>query len=225
MNRINSSVLGKIFVSKKLALQPSAVAVLLCAGILSATSSASLADESGTSFWLPGTVGSLAAVPGTPGWAVASVYYHTSVSAGADVAAAREIQIGRFNPALNVNLNANLHASADLAIIVPSYVFATPVFGGQLAVQMGTIVGSTSANVNGTLTATLPPFGLVRTDSISDTVTGFGDLYPLASLKWNAGVNNFMTYVTGDIPVGNYNSMSLANLAWGTAPLMLVAAI
>jgi hypothetical protein len=75
--------------------------------------------------------------------------------------------------------------------------------------------GATSANVNGTLTASLPPFGLVRTDSIGDTVTGFGDLYPLASLKWNMGVNNFMTYVTGDIPVGNYNSMSLANLGLG----------
>jgi hypothetical protein len=193
----------------------STATIFLCAGILSVASSISLADESGTSFWLPGTYGSLAAVPGTPGWAVASVYYHTSVSAGADVAAAREIQIGRFNPTLNVNLNANLNASADLAIIVPSYVFATPVFGGQLAVQMGTIVGSTSANVNGTLTASLPPFTVMRTDSIGDTVTGFGDLYPLASLKWNMGVNNFMTYVTGDIPVGNYNSMSLANLGLG----------
>jgi hypothetical protein len=81
---------------KKAALQSSATALLLCVGILSATSSVSLADESGISFWLPGTHGSLAAVPGTPGWAVASVYYHTSVSAGADVAAAREIQIGRF---------------------------------------------------------------------------------------------------------------------------------
>src|SRR5712671_1057207 len=193
MNRINSNVLREMFVPKKATLRSSAVAMFLCAGILSATSTASFADESGTSFWLPGSFGSLAAAPGTPGWAVATVYYHTSVSAGADVAAAREIQIGRFNPALNVSLNANLHASADLAIIVPSYVFATPVLGGQLAVQMGTIVGSTSANVNGTLMATLPPFGLVRTDSISDTVTGFGDLYPLASLKWNAGVNNFMT--------------------------------
>src|SRR6266702_6386848 len=225
MNRIKQNRSEKTITREKATLRSSAVAILLCGGILSTTSSLAVADDSGTSFWLPGTYGSLAAAPGTPGWALATVYYHTSVSAGADVAASREIQIGRFNPALNVNLNANLHASADLAIIVPSYVFATPVFGGQLAVQMGTIVGSTSANVNGTLTATLPPFGLVRTDSISDTVTGFGDLYPLASLKWNAGVNNFMTYVTGDIPVGNYNSMSLANLAWGTAPLMLVAAI
>lgn len=196
-------------------LRASAATALICAGFLSATASVSLADESGTSFWLPGTFGSLAALPGTPGWAVASVYYHTSVFAGANVAAAREIEIGRFNPSLNVTLNANLRASADLAIIVPSYVFATPVLGGQLAVQMGTIVGSTSANVNGTLTASLPPFMLMRTDSINDTVTGFGDLYPRASLKWNFGVNNFMTYVTGDIPVGNYSSTSLANLGLG----------
>jgi hypothetical protein len=46
-------------------------------------------------------------------------------------------------------------------------------------------------------------------------VTGFGDLYPQASLKWNFGVNNFMTYITGDIPVGNYSSTSLANLGLG----------
>jgi hypothetical protein len=219
MNRINSHLFGKRFVPTKSILRSSAVAMLFCAGVLSMTSSVSLADESGTSFWLPGTYGSLAAVPGTPGWAVASIYYHTSVSAGADVAAAREIQIGRFNPSLNANLNANLHASADLAILVPSYVFATPVLGGQLAVQMGTIVGSTSANVNGTLTASVPPFGLVRTDSIGDTVTGFGDLYPEASLRWNMGVNNFMTYITGDIPVGNYNSTSLANLGLAAIPI------
>jgi hypothetical protein len=212
---INSNRFAKAFRQAESALRSSAVVVLLGVGILSLTSSISLADESGTSFWLPGTFGSLAAAPETPGWAVASVYYHTSVSAGADVAAAREIQIGRFNPNLNVNLNANLHASADLAIIVPSYVFATPVLGGQFAVQMGTITGSTSANVNGTLTASLPPFSVMRTDSISDTTTGFGDLYPLASLKWNMGVNNFMTYVTGDIPVGNYSSTSLANLGLG----------
>jgi hypothetical protein len=215
MGCIESNSVGKMFAQGKSILRSSAVAVILGVGILAATSSASLADESGTSFWLPGTYGSLAAVPGTPGWAVAAVYYHTTVSAGADVAAAREIQIGRFNPALNVNLNASLHATADLAIIVPSYTFATPVLGGQLAVQMGTITGTTSANVNGTLSATLPPFSLVRTDNIGDTTTGFGDLYPLASLKWNMGVNNFMTYITGDIPVGNYSSTSLSNLGLG----------
>jgi hypothetical protein len=215
MMRFNSHFPEKIFEHSKAALGSSAAIALLCAGLLSTSVSVALADESGTSFWLPGTYGSLAAVPGTPGWAVASVYYHTTINAGADVAAAREIQIGRFNPSLNINLNANLHATADLALVVPSYTFATPVLGGQLAVQMGTIMGTTSANVNGTVTASLPPFSLVRTDSIGDTTTGFGDLYPLASLKWNMGVNNFMTYITGDIPVGNYSSASLSNLGLG----------
>jgi hypothetical protein len=210
-----SKLPDKGFERGKTTRQSSAALAVLFVVLLSTSTSVALADESGTSFWLPGTYGSLAAVPGTPGWAVASVYYHTSVSAGADVAASREIQIGRFNPNLNINLNANLHATADLALIVPSYTFASPVLGGQLAVQMGTITGTTSANVNGTVTASLPPFSLVRTDSIGDTTTGFGDLYPLASLKWNMGVNNFMTYVTGDIPVGNYSSASLSNLGLG----------
>jgi hypothetical protein len=217
MDRNEPNLPGGVFALTKATLRSSTITLLLSAGVLSTMSSVSLADESGTSFWLPGTYGSLAAAPGTPGWALATVYYHTSVSAGADVAASREIQIGRFNPALNVNLNANLHATADIALVVPSYTFATPVLGGQFAVQMGTIIGSTSANVNGILTASLPPFGLVRNESISNTVTGFGDLYPLASLKWNAGVHNFMTYVTGDIPVGNYSSTSIANLGLGHA--------
>jgi hypothetical protein len=215
MDCIDSNFSDNIFARERKALRSLAAVALSCAGLLSTSVSVALADESGTSFWLPGLFGSLAAVPSTPGWAVASVYYHTSVSAGADVAAAREIQIGRFNPSLTVNLNANLHATADLAIIVPSYTFATPVLGGQLAVQMGTITGTTSANVNGTLSASLPPFSVLRTDSINDTTVGFGDLYPQASLKWNMGVNNFMTYITGDIPVGNYSSTSISNLGLG----------
>jgi hypothetical protein len=44
---------------------------------------------------------------------------------------------------------------------------------------------------------------------------GFGDLIPMFSLRWNAGVNNYMTYITGDIPVGAYDSMRLANLGIG----------
>jgi hypothetical protein len=210
MSRVKSSKLGGIA-----SLRASAVTALACAGLLSATPSVSLADESGVSFWLPGIFGSLAAAPAQPGWAFAAVYYHTSVSAGADVARSRELQIGNFNPNLNVTLNATMKANADLALLVPSYTFATPVLGGQLAVQMATIVGSTSASVNGTLSASLPPFSLVRTDSISDSATGFGDLYPRASLKWNFGVNSFMSYITGDVPVGAYSSMRLANLGLG----------
>src|ERR1700686_3723262 len=92
------------------------------------------ADESGISFWIPGLFGSLAAVPQTPGWSVSSIYFHTSVSAFAGVAAARELQVGRFYPKVNLNLNESLNAEANLALLVPTYKFATPVLGGKLAV-------------------------------------------------------------------------------------------
>jgi hypothetical protein len=55
----------------------------------------------------------------------------------------------------------------------------------------------------------------MRSDSFGASVTGFGDLYPQAALKWNQGVNNFMVYMTGDIPVGAYDSTRLANLGIG----------
>src|ERR1700730_17638726 len=63
------------------------------------------ADEGGVSVWLPGFFGSLAASPLQPGWSLTSIYYHTTVSAGADVAKAREITIGRIPANLNVNVS------------------------------------------------------------------------------------------------------------------------
>src|SRR5450631_2776612 len=91
------------------------------------------ADESGISFWLPGLYGSLAATPATPGWSVATIYYHTSGNASGAAAAAREAQVGRFSPNVNVNLNLALSGQADLIFIAPTYTFATPVLGGQLS--------------------------------------------------------------------------------------------
>jgi hypothetical protein len=191
------------------------IALTLLIGVIVDAPSTATADEGGVSFWLPGMYGSLAAVPLQPGWSFATVYYHTSVSAGGDVAASREITIGKLNPTVNVNLNANLHANVNLAILNPSYVFATPVFGGQLALGMAGIIGRNNTSLDGTLTAMVGPLVITRNGSIDSSLTGFGDLYPQASLRWNMGVHNFMTYVTGDIPVGAYDSTRLANLGIG----------
>jgi hypothetical protein len=175
----------------------------------------SLADEGGVSFWVPGQFGSLATVPQVPGWALAVVNYYTSVSASGNVAGAREVTIGRFTGNVNVNLNANLSGHADLALINPSYVFANQILGGQLTVGMTGIVGANNAGINGTLTAVAGGVTVTRQGAISDTLTSVGDLYPLASLRWNSGVNNWMVYGTGDIPVGNYNPSNLVNLGIG----------
>ncbi len=179
------------------------------------TANAALADEGGVSFWLPGIYGSLAAAPQQPGWSFAAVNYFDSVSASGSIAAAREVTVGRFNPTVNVNLNVNVNANLDLELLVPSYVFATPVFGGQLAVGLMAVAGRNTTGLNGTITAGVGPFTVTRFGSISDTTIAFGDLYPQASLRWSRGVNNFMVYGTGDIPVGNYSPTQLANLGIG----------
>jgi hypothetical protein len=48
---------------------------------------------------------------------------------------------------------------------------------------------------------------------------GFADLSPMATLRWNAGVHNFMVYATGDIPTGTYDPTRLANFGIGHAAI------
>jgi hypothetical protein len=175
----------------------------------------SRADESGVSFWLPGLEGSLAATPTTPGWSVAAIYYHTTVNASGAAAAAREAQVGRFSPTVNVNLNLSLAAQGDLAFIAPTYTFATPLFGGQASITLAGVYGRSAASIAGTLTAAVGPIVTTRTGFLQDALTSYGDLYPTFKLKWNSGVNNFMVYAAGDIPVGDYNSNRLANIGLG----------
>jgi len=182
-------------------------------------SGAAHADEGGVSYWLPGRFGSLAALPSVPGWSMAAVYYHTSMSASGATAAAREIHVGRFPSTLNVNLNLGLTAQADLVLLNPTYTFATPVLGGQLAIGVTGLFGRANADLSGTLTAALGPIAVTRTGSFGDSITSVGDLYPQATLKWNAGVHNYMTYLTGDIPVGAYSPTRLANLGIGHAAI------
>ena len=190
-------------------------AAVLAVAALAWTPMPSLADEGGVSYWVPGRFGSLAAVPAQPGWSGASVYYHTSVDAGGEVAAARQATIGRFQPTVNVNLNANLNAHVDLVFLNGTYVFATPVLGGQFALGMTGLFGRNSTSIDGTLTASVGGLTATRSGSIDDSRLGVGDLYPQASLRWNQGVNNYMVYVTGDIPVGTYDPTRLANFGIG----------
>ncbi len=160
-----------------------------------------LADEGGLSFWLPGQQGSFAATPGTPGWSWTTAYYHSSVDAGAD----QEIPRGG-------RVDVGLKGRGDLVLFGPTYTFATPVLGGQFSLSALTWGGRSNAEVDATLTG---PGGRTVTGSIAEGFTGFGDVIPQATLKWNRGVNNYMTYVVGDIPVGAYDPDRLANIGIG----------
>src|SRR5271169_4317682 len=107
-------------------------------GLLAALyfTNAARADEGGVSFWLPGLYGSLAAAPVQPGWSVTAMEYYDSVRAGGDVALAREIEIGRFTPKLNVDINASLHSRIDIGLLLPSYTFEQRFLGAQATVAM-----------------------------------------------------------------------------------------
>jgi hypothetical protein len=76
--------------------------------------------------------------------------------------------------------------------------------------------GSTARNTT-TLTGNLGLGGPGFTISggRTDEITGFGDLAPEFSVRWNAGVHNYMTYVATNITVGRYDPTRLANLGIG----------
>lgn len=179
------------------------------------------ADESGVSFWIPGFFGSLAATPQQPGWSLTTIYYHTDVSASGSAAVARELDIGHLPPGtVSISGNANVRAIADLGFVIPTYVFATPFLGGQASASL--LIGygnnNVSLNANATATATIAgmPVGPFSASiARQDDTLGFTDLIPMFTDRWNAGVNNYMAYITGDIPVGTYSSSNLANTGLG----------
>src|SRR3954451_16041149 len=131
-----------------------AIAILLTCAV-AAVPKPAVADEGGISFWVPGFFGSLAATPQQPGWSFATIFYHTSVRAGADVAFARQVARGNLNVNFNGNLNISLKAPPDLQFFIPTYVFATPLLGGQAAFSLLGAYGRNPTTVSGTLTGSL----------------------------------------------------------------------
>jgi hypothetical protein len=201
----------------RLKLAASVFAVPVAGSVVASTVTSSLADEGGVSFWVPGFIASLAATPQVPGFSFANIVYYSQISAGGNVAFAKQVAAGNINVNFNGNLNANVHGSAEpLYLAIPGYTFATPVLGGQAAVILGIPYGRLQASVDATIMGNLgfgPGFTVGR--SLTESVTGFGDLVPEALLRWNFGVNNFMTYITGNLTTGRYDPTRIANLGIG----------
>ena len=169
------------------------LAMLLCWGAVAR------ADQGGVSFWVPGIHASMAAVPPDPGFSMPSTFYFYSGKAESS----RNFAIGGLI-ATGVEVK-----DFEGVFLAPTWVPEEPVAGGRLALSMMGVVANNevSANIN----FDRIPVSISRTD---DTF-GIGDLYPQASLSWNAGVNNYKLYTTGDIPVGDYDPRRLANIGIG----------
>ena len=171
--------------------------LIVCASMGSVPPTA-LADEGGVGFYIPGLFGSLAAVPGDPGWSIGAIYLH----AQSDASATKNFQIGG-------SIVAGLTARPDLVLVLPTYTFAQPVLGGQATVMVGAGGGTVDVSAQATLTG---PFGRQLSGGRSDSLTGATDIYSIGELKWRSGRNNYMAYGMLGIPVGSYDKNRLANI-------------
>jgi hypothetical protein len=170
-------------------------------GAVMFTPHAAHADAGGVGFWLPGSMGSLSAVPGQAGWSFTSVYLHLEANAGGS----KELQ-------QNASIVSGLHARADVLGFLPAYTFETPVLGGQLTVGAAGVPGNVGVGIGATLTG---PRGNAIMGNAHDARTTLADIYYLGTLKWNQGANNYMWYVFGNVPSGTYDPNRLANLSPG----------
>ena len=175
---------------------------LLLISISLFSSQSVLADEGGVPFWMSGQYASMAAVPMATGWSLVAMPYVYSGNADKS----KTFQHG-------TSINTGLSARESLVLMQMGYVAEEKILGGQpyLGVGWGPGTNTTTASVS----VVNPSTQLNR----SNTSNGSTDIYPLASLTWNQGNNNFKTYVTGDIPLGTYNSTSLSSIGIGHAAM------
>lgn len=174
------------------------VALLPVASAIALASPAALADAGGVPFWFSGQYASLAAVPATPGWSLPMQAYYYDGNASGDKLLHRGDSVA-----------LGLKSRLPLVLAQPTYAPETKVLGGQLAVGVGFGYGKDTTQAD----IFLSPRGTEF--SRSDSVGGGTDLYPIVSLAWNNGNSNWMTYLTGDVPVGAYNSQRLSNIGVG----------
>ena len=90
-----------------------------------------------------------------------------------------------------------------------TYTLETPVLAGRASLSLAGAFGNMDVSADATLTG---PRGNVLRANPSDSLFSGSDLYPMASLRWNDGNHNYMTYVMADVPVGGYEPGRLANI-------------
>jgi hypothetical protein len=140
----------------------------------------------------------MAAVPEAPGWSLSLQGYY-------DRGDAQETEVYSVGHSLTYGLKSR----TPLFGAQPTYTPERKILGGQLSLGLGIGYGKNASKSD----VSSGPNG-TEVDK-SDTVWGFADLCPVASLAWTSGVHNWMAYLTGAIPVGAYDASRLANIGIG----------
>jgi hypothetical protein len=142
-------------------------------------------------------------VPSSPGWSVAvQANFYNGGEDEATYLNGDRLSDGQRSKELTLNVQ-------------PGYSPKTKLWGGQMFFGLGFGVAAADSSADSSVSTRT---GFTEQDH-SDSKSGGTDLYPFASLAWARGVHNWMTYVTGDIPVGAYDSARLANIGIGHAAI------
>ncbi len=165
------------------------------------------ADEGGNSFWYCGQFASLVAVPRRSGWMIdAKVYYFDEKNTSLN-----KIYSGEIQP-------QNLTSQTGLLFLEPSFTPDTKWFGGQPSFTLAQGYGHSFSTANFTITNSGENL------SLSQNIWGLSNMYPFVEIAWNKENNNWLTYLMGGIPIGNFNPLNLSNLGTGHYALDLGAA-
>src|SRR5687767_6037360 len=127
--------------------------------LLTGSISVARADESGTSFWLPGQSGSFAAIAPAPGFSLPLSTYLYSGGVQDNVA----LQHGR-------NLDLGVESRLLGQLIVPTYTPDIMILGARPSFSLALFPAHVSVSAD----ARIGDISRGR----SDTLSGFGDLYP-----------------------------------------------
>jgi len=153
-----------------------------------------LADEGGTSFWVPGQYANHAALAPEPGWSLPVQLYYYSGSAPASATSSSAVPPGTRSQTLQLSLT-------------PTYEPPTSVLGAQLALFATAGIGANTTQEHESGQAA----------SGSQTAAGITDLVPGALLSWGRGTDNWLAYLIANVPVGAYDSQRIANVGIGHA--------
>lgn len=173
-------------------------AVGLAAAIAAvATCGVAHADWAGKGMWIPGQTAAFSGMQANSGWTVNLQPYYYNGNAKKTEGMPWENQLTK---------EYETHTSEMLFGV--NFAFKDFIAGGRVSLGLNWGGGSTNSGI-----------GLFDSNGASYTTSssssGMSDIQPYTNIAWRDGDHNFMLYITGNLPVTDYDRFRAANISLG----------
>lgn len=215
-----------------LSLRAAAIIPCLCALVVLFPAAAAHAVEGGAGVYALGLVGPQAGMMPDPGTYVGYNLYYYKGDSTTNVSASGKIPVPGTGFDLPAQLNGSVKTEAEsyAHIFTLTYVFDTPLLGGQpgVSVLLPYVDSDLTLFGNGVLSLTGPSggtFDLPIGGSVEPSETGFGDTTFTGMLGWHAGFLHYMATLNLYAPTGEYDKNNVVNAGrnhWAIEPMMAV---